>query len=50
MISIIDTTNFELACSSLQVEKTSKDLRSRKQQSNRETLPLKDILLELMTK
>ena len=42
--------NFELALPPLQVGKTTKELRSRKQQSNRETLPLKDILLELMTK
>ncbi|XP_070181071.1 centromere protein K-like isoform X2 [Littorina saxatilis] len=33
-----------------QIAKTSKDLRSRKQQSGKETLQLKVILLELMTK
>lgn len=33
-----------------QVAKASKGLRSRKQQSHKETLPLKDILLELMTR
>ena len=42
--------NFELAFPPSQVGKTTKELRSRKQQSNRETLPLKNILLELMTK
>ncbi|XP_076441610.1 centromere protein K-like [Babylonia areolata] len=33
-----------------EVAKVSKDLRSKKQQSKKNTMPLKDILLELMTK